>query len=66
MEFINHYGPTESTVGCIAHSIDLDHIQNCEIYNRIGRPIHGINIYIVDRSDQLVPWEHPVRFVSAG
>ena len=66
MKFINHYGPTESTVGCIAHSIDLDHIQNCEIYNRIGRPIHGINIYIVDRSDQLVPVGAPGEICISG
>ncbi len=46
-EFINHYGPTETTIGCIA-----THINNIEDFHKrpvIGKPIANTSIYILDR-----------------
>ncbi|MCU4825566.1 amino acid adenylation domain-containing protein, partial [Bacillus cereus] len=53
--FINHYGPTECTIGCIAHYIDLAQIQHCESYNKIGKPINNTKIYIVNSLNDIVP-----------
>lgn len=45
---VNHYGPTEATVGVIAHHIDpsrLDEYRACPV---IGRPIANAAAYVLD------------------
>ncbi len=53
VSFINHYGPTESTIGCITHLIDdLDTFETRPV---IGKPIRNTNIFILDRQFKPVP-----------
>jgi bacitracin synthase 3 len=55
IQLINHYGPTEVTIGCIAYKIDekdvYDFTNNCII----GKPIYNTHLYICDKNLSLVP-----------
>ncbi|PDZ70797.1 non-ribosomal peptide synthetase [Bacillus pseudomycoides] len=55
VEIINHYGPTECTIGCIAKKIDQFNIREFSQDISIGKPIHNTNIYIVNKNGQLQP-----------
>ncbi|MCE7996677.1 MAG: amino acid adenylation domain-containing protein [Roseivirga sp.] len=53
--FINHYGPSETTIGCITHPIDMgefDHFKNRPV---IGKPIHNSQAYVLDRHGKPLP-----------
>jgi amino acid adenylation domain-containing protein/non-ribosomal peptide synthase protein (TIGR01720 family) len=51
--FINHYGPTESTIGCITHELsDLSEFEKTPV---IGSPIHNTSIYILNKQLKPVP-----------
>jgi amino acid adenylation domain-containing protein/non-ribosomal peptide synthase protein (TIGR01720 family) len=51
--FINHYGPTESTIGCITHEFNL--LDEVNASSVIGSPIHNTSIYVLDTHLQPVP-----------
>ncbi|CAN5481691.1 hypothetical protein BH09BAC6_BH09BAC6_06480 [soil metagenome] len=55
-QFVNHYGPTESTVGCIANNITdgkiTDPYSNLPI---IGKPIKNCEILIMNENMTLTP-----------
>src|SRR6185312_3401520 len=40
----NHYGPTETTIGCVMHELDRESLGSIPI----GRPIANARIYILD------------------
>ncbi|GEJ45759.1 hypothetical protein CRS_23670 [Chryseobacterium sp. ON_d1] len=48
IEIYDEYGPTEATIGCIAHKTDGSAAS-------IGKPISNAQIYILDDHHQLVP-----------
>ena len=50
--FVNEYGPTEATVGCVVHWVSE---QDSEGPVPIGRPIPGTRIALVDESGAEVP-----------
>lgn len=50
-ELVNAYGPTESTVVTSYHRIS----QSPQRSVPIGRPRHGVRVYLLDRYGQLVP-----------
>lgn len=52
-KIVNEYGPTESTVGCIAHTFD---ISNDSKYNcvPIGKPIFNTKIFLLDKNLKFV------------
>ncbi|MGG6314569.1 amino acid adenylation domain-containing protein, partial [Paenibacillus macerans] len=52
---MNHYGPTESTIGIIARRIDTERLAEFASRPTIGRPIHNAAAYVLDRSRRLVP-----------
>lgn len=53
IKFVNHFGPTETTIGTIAHQIeDLPSFINSPT---IGRPISNTQVHILDEYGQLVP-----------
>jgi amino acid adenylation domain-containing protein len=53
LRFVNHYGPTETTIGVIASYIDdIDKFMNRPA---LGRPIHNTGVYILDRRGSLLP-----------
>lgn len=47
-QIMNHYGPTECTVGCIATLIDLYHLNEYKRCPVIGMPIDNTMVYILD------------------
>jgi amino acid adenylation domain-containing protein len=55
IEFINHYGPTEATIGCIACNINTSALEDYAGNPFIGRPIANTVALIVDRSLNLAP-----------
>ncbi|MCR8937086.1 non-ribosomal peptide synthase/polyketide synthase [Brevibacillus laterosporus] len=54
-QVMNHYGPTETTIGCITHLLTADNSN--EFANRpfIGKPIANTQVYVLDARGQLVP-----------
>lgn len=52
-EIINHYGPTECTIGCIATSIDINNFDEYKKCPVIGRPIDNVKVYILDDNMKL-------------
>jgi tyrocidine synthetase-3 len=55
IEFINHYGPTEATIGCVFHRIDTGNLQAYKERPVIGRPIHGMGASIVSPDHHRIP-----------
>ena len=53
--FVNEYGPTESTVGCVRQRIDGAILPGQQGEVPIGRPINGVQCYVLDEAQQLVP-----------
>lgn len=47
-QIMNHYGPTECTIGCIATLIDPYHLNEYKRCPVIGMPIDNAKVYIVD------------------
>ncbi|XLS27831.1 amino acid adenylation domain-containing protein [Flavobacteriaceae bacterium M23B6Z8] len=52
---LNHYGPTEATVGCIAKVITYDGWEKFEEQPVIGRPISNMKVYLLDAYLNPVP-----------
>ncbi|WP_148562370.1 amino acid adenylation domain-containing protein [Spirosoma radiotolerans] len=52
---VNHYGPTESTIGTIAHRIDLANLDAYAQLPVIGSPVTNNRIYVMNEARQLVP-----------
>ncbi|HEY9693234.1 MAG TPA: amino acid adenylation domain-containing protein [Oculatellaceae cyanobacterium] len=52
---INHYGPTESTVGILTYQVDDNNLRHLSEIVPIGRPIANTQIYILDSQLQPVP-----------
>lgn len=52
---VNHYGPTESTIGTIACRIDSANLEAYAKLPVIGSPVTNNRVYIVDQAGQLVP-----------
>ncbi|APH47821.1 non-ribosomal peptide synthetase [Bacillus amyloliquefaciens] len=54
-DFINHYGPTETTIGAIAERINMECLDQYEQRPVIGRPIANTGALVLDGAMQLVP-----------
>lgn len=59
--FVNHYGPTETTIGSIAGELE-----NLEDEPALGRPIDNTAVYIVDAGGQPAPVGVPGEIWIAG
>ncbi|MGC5773689.1 amino acid adenylation domain-containing protein [Paenibacillus pabuli] len=64
--FVNHYGPTEATIGCIAHPFDRDSFEEFSSQPVIGQPIFHTEAQIVDHHGNLLPDGIPGELVIAG
>ena len=53
VNLMNHYGPTESTVGCISTIMDINSLD--EAHNIIGKPLDNIKIYILNDKNNIMP-----------
>ncbi|MEM9822265.1 MAG: amino acid adenylation domain-containing protein, partial [Bacteroidota bacterium] len=60
---INHYGPTETTIGKLLHRVDLD-----QTYASvpIGKPFSNTKIYVVDEALGLCPTGVPGELLIGG
>ncbi|MGR0289537.1 AMP-binding protein [Bacillus subtilis subsp. subtilis] len=54
-EFINHYGPTEATIGAIAGRVDLSDPDTFVKRPTIGRPIANAGALVLNEALKLVP-----------
>ncbi|WP_291584148.1 amino acid adenylation domain-containing protein [Clostridium sp. UBA6640] len=48
---MNHYGPTETTIGCITTQINLSKLN--EFKRIIGKPLNNVNAYILDKYNKV-------------
>ncbi|HVO61625.1 MAG TPA: amino acid adenylation domain-containing protein [Terriglobales bacterium] len=64
---INHYGPTEATVGCCTFAVGENDVSEWSPATvPIGRPIANAQAYIVDQRMQPVPVGVPGEFCIGG
>lgn len=63
---INHYGPTEATIGVIYHEIDPLEIDEFVKKPVIGTPITGCRVYILDQNFMPVPENVPGEIFIGG
>src|SRR6185437_14950477 len=54
VRIINHYGPTEATVGVATHLVDPD-AELAAPTTPIGRPLAGACVYVLDDAMEPVP-----------
>jgi amino acid adenylation domain-containing protein len=55
LRIMNHYGPTEATIGCIAQYVEPKHIQAYKARPTIGKPIYNTSVFILDDHLNLLP-----------
>lgn len=55
IKFINHYGPTETTIGISAQYINRDTFDDYIKLPTIGKPIDNSKAYILDKNNDIVP-----------
>ena len=64
---INHYGPTEATVGCCTFSINENDVSEWEPKTvPIGKPIANVSVYILDSQLRPVPVGVPGELCIGG
>jgi amino acid adenylation domain-containing protein len=54
-QFVNHYGPTETTIGVIAENIDTQYFEEFEQTPVIGKPLNNNQVYILNEENGLAP-----------
>ncbi|KPV60903.1 hypothetical protein QJ48_02835 [Paenibacillus sp. A3] len=64
VRLMNHYGPTESTVGCVTAPIPRDGLES--FTGVIGKPLPNVRVVIVDRQGHLAPVGVPGELCVAG
>ncbi len=53
IQFVNHYGPTEATIGCVVHAIN--DLEKFELDPIIGSPIDNVQAFVLDKDRKVVP-----------
>ncbi|GAA0134965.1 hypothetical protein YSY43_18050 [Paenibacillus sp. YSY-4.3] len=66
VRFVNHYGPTEATIGCIAYPMKRADFQAFCKQPVIGKPIFNAEAYIMDAYGNLLPDGVPGELAIAG
>ncbi|HZU39398.1 MAG TPA: amino acid adenylation domain-containing protein [Solirubrobacteraceae bacterium] len=64
LAILNHYGPTEATIGCCAHEVGETRADSATV--PIGRPLAGVRAYVLDRAGAPVPDGVPGELCVAG
>ncbi|HLP58795.1 MAG TPA: amino acid adenylation domain-containing protein, partial [Candidatus Deferrimicrobium sp.] len=55
LHMMNHYGPTETTIGSIARFLDFDKFEEFKMAPTIGKPLNNTRAYIMDKEFNVVP-----------
>lgn len=63
---LNHYGPTETTIGVIAHEIDFNNFEEYKKVPVIGKPIDNVQVYILDKTKKMLPIGVPGEIYISG
>ncbi len=63
---LNHYGPTETTIGVATYRADNGQSDHCSLTVPIGRPITNTAIYLLDSYLRPVPMWVPGELYIAG
>ncbi|HLP47041.1 MAG TPA: amino acid adenylation domain-containing protein [Candidatus Kapabacteria bacterium] len=66
IKFMNHYGPTETTIGCISRFIDFTKFEEYKENPTIGKPIDNTHICILDKHFRLLPVGVPGELFIGG
>jgi non-ribosomal peptide synthetase component F/acyl carrier protein len=66
IEVMNHYGPTEATIGCVARLVDFRRFNEYEAQPTIGTPIDNTKAYILDKYFNLLPVGVPGELFISG
>ncbi len=66
ISFLNHYGPTETTIGSITHLIDFKSLENYGGDPCIGKPIDNTSVYILDKNLNILPVGIPGQIHISG
>jgi len=66
LEIMNHYGPTEATIGCIAQVIDFSKWEHYKKNTTIGTPIDNMKVVILDWGLNLSPIGTPGELCVYG
>ncbi|PSL45610.1 non-ribosomal peptide synthase protein (TIGR01720 family)/amino acid adenylation domain-containing protein [Chitinophaga niastensis] len=61
---VNHYGPTETTIGKLLHVVNPDGIYEQVV--PIGKPFSNTHIYVVNQDEQLCPVGVPGELYIGG
>ncbi|MCX6287148.1 MAG: amino acid adenylation domain-containing protein [Bacteroidetes bacterium] len=65
LRIINHYGPTEATIGALTLEIPFD-ITGGNFVIPIGFPLNNTSVYILDQNRRLLPKGIPGEIVLSG
>ncbi len=66
LKIMNHYGPTETTIGCAATIIDFTAFDEYKMHPVIGKPIANAGIYILGKDLDLLPVGVPGELCISG
>ncbi|HLP46095.1 MAG TPA: amino acid adenylation domain-containing protein [Candidatus Kapabacteria bacterium] len=66
LEIMNHYGPTETTIGSAAAIIDFADFEEYKAHPVIGKPIANAGIYILGKDLDLLPVGVPGELCISG
>jgi amino acid adenylation domain-containing protein/non-ribosomal peptide synthase protein (TIGR01720 family)/FkbM family methyltransferase len=66
LRIMNHYGPSESTIGSAAQFIDFSRFEDYLKQPTIGYPIHNTRIYILGKNLELMPTSVPGELCISG
>ncbi|NOQ24720.1 MAG: amino acid adenylation domain-containing protein [Bacteroidales bacterium] len=66
IKVINHFGPTECTIGVIAQDVDLNELESYKINTTIGKPINNNQVIICDEDANLQPFSAIGEICVAG
>jgi amino acid adenylation domain-containing protein len=66
LEIMNHYGPTEATIGCIARYIDFQRFEEYKVNPTIGKPISNSSAFVLDKDFNLLPVGVPGELCISG
>jgi len=62
---LNHYGPTETTIGVLTFEVESD-LPAGRPFVPLGRPLEGTAVYLLDEARELVPAGVPAEIYIGG